>query len=253
MFGTVGRIASGNLSFLMALPGIALGAGLGAAVALPHLTFVQADSPLREPGFGGFAVLMVAAGFVGLAGAGIARTHRRAGLRVGQVLRASRWRTALAMMIIGILGGLLFATGSPWSYPTLLQQVGNLTLGQKAMFAPTMIIGPLAVLAGAITASALGGRFVLRAASGAQLGRSLVGGATMGFATILVPGGNDTLLLSALPSLAAHGAVAYLAMFGVQLSLYMIAGRWKNRNMRRDKRGATGRSDASSTARGKFA
>jgi len=186
MFGTVGRIASGNLSFLTALPGIALGAGLGAAVALPHLAFVQADSPLREPGFGGFAVLMVAAGFVGLAGAGIART-------------------AVAMMIIGILGGLLFATGSPWSYPTLLRQVGNLTLGQKAMFAPTTIIGPLAVLAGAITASALGGRFVLRAASGAQLGRSLVGGATMGFATILVPGGNDTLLLSALPSLAAHG------------------------------------------------
>jgi sulfur transporter len=123
--------------------------------------------------------------------------------------------------------------------------VGNLTLGQKAMFAPTTIIGPLAVLAGAITASALGGRFVLRAASGAQLGRSLVGGATMGFATILVPGGNDTLLLSALPSLAAHGAVAYLAMFGVQLSLSMVAGRWKNRNMRRGKRGTTGRSEAS--------
>jgi len=246
MFGTVGRIASGNLSFLTALPGIALGAGLGAEVALPHLAFVQADSPLREPGFVGFAVLMVAAGFVGLAGAGIARTHRRAGLRVGQVLRASRWRTAVAMMIIGILGGLLFATGSPWSYPTLLRQVGNLALGQKAMFAPTTIIGPLAVLAGAITASALGGRFALRAASGAQLGRSLVGGATMGFATILVPGGNDTLLLSALPSLAAHGTVAYLAMFGVQLSLSMIARRWKNRNMRRGKRCTTGRSEASS-------
>ncbi len=227
MFGTVARIALGNLSFLTALPGVALGAGLGTAVALPHLAFVQADSPLREPGFGAFAVLMVAAGFVGLAVVGIARTHRRAGLRVGQVLRASRWRTAFAMMIIGILGGLLFATGSPWSYPTLLRQVGNLTLGQKAMLAPTTIIGPLAVLAGAITASALGGRFVLRAASGAQLGRSLVGGATMGFATILVPGGNDTLLLSALPSLAAHGAVAYLAMFGVQLSLSVVAARWK--------------------------
>jgi hypothetical protein len=86
----------------------------------------------------------------------------------------------------------------------------------------------------------------LRAASGAQLGRSLVGGATMGFATILVPGGNDTLLLSALPSLAAHGAVAYLTMFGVQLSLSMIAGRWKNRNMRRGQRRTAGRSDASS-------
>src|SRR5271167_2978809 len=52
--------------------------------------------------------------------------------------------------------------------------------------------------------------------SRAQLGRSMAAGATMGFATILVPGGNDTLLLSALPSLAMHGAVAYLAMLSAK-------------------------------------
>ncbi len=234
IFGTVARIASGNLSFLTALPGIALGAGLGAVAALPHLAFVRADSPLREPSFGGFAVWMVAAGFAGLAVAGIVRKHRRAGLRVGQVLRASRWRTALAMMIIGLLGGLLFATGAAWSYLTLLRQVGNLTLGQEAMFAPATIIGPLALFAGAITAGALGGRFVLRSFSGAQLTRSFAGGATMGLATVLVPGGNDSLLLSALPSLAAHGAVAYLAMLAVQISLSVAAKRWKDREMHRE-------------------
>ncbi len=236
MFGTVARIASGNLSFLTALPGIALGAGLGTMAALPHLAFIRADSPLRGPSFGGFAVWMVAAGLVGLAVAGIARTHRRAGVRVGQVLRAARWRTALAMMIIGILGGLLFATGAPWSYPTLLRQLGNLTLGQEAMFAPATIIGPLALFAGAITAGALGGRFVLRSMSRAQLGRSLAGGTTMGFATVLVPGGNDSLLLSALPSLAVHAAVAYLAMLAVQISLSVAAKRWKDREMRRETR-----------------
>ena len=232
MFGTVARIASGNLSFVTALPGIALGAGLGTAVAFPHLAFVQVDSPLREPGLGGSVVLMVAAGFVSLAVVGIARTHRRAGLRAGQVLRASRWRTAIAMMVIGISGGLLFATGAPWSFPTLLRQVGNLALGQKVNFAPATIIGPLAVLAGAFTAAVLGGRLIVGTISMAQLGRSLAGGATMGFATILVPGGNDTLLLSALPSLAMHGAVAYLAMLGVQISLSVVAKGWKDRQLR---------------------
>ncbi len=216
MFGTVARIASGNLSFLTALPGIALGAGLGAAVAFPNLAFVQVDSPFRAPSFGGFTALIIAAVFVALAVLGIVRTHQRAGVTVGQVLRASRWRTAFAMMIIGILGGLLFATGAPWSYPTLLRQVGNVTWGQKAAFAPTTIIGPLAIFAGAI-----------------QLGRSLAGGATMGFATILIPGGNDSILLSALPSLAVHAAAAYCVMLAVQISLTLVATLWKVASMRR--------------------
>jgi uncharacterized membrane protein YedE/YeeE len=231
LFGTVARIASGNLSFLTVLPGIAFGAGVGAAVAFPHLASVQADSPLRESSFGGFAVLMVAASFVALAVVSIARTHQRAGVTLGQVLRASRWRSAVAMMIIGILGGLLFATGAPWSYPMLLRQVGLLTWGHETTFAPTTIVGPLALLAGAITAAALGGRFVLRTVNRVQLGRSLAGGATMGFATILVPGGNDTLLLSALPSLAMHGALAYVTMLTVQISLSLAAKRWKDRNI----------------------
>ena len=227
VFGTVARIASGNLSFLTALPGIALGAGFGTVSALPRLSFVSVDSPLSEPGIAPLAVLIVASGFACLALAGIARAHRRAGLRIGQVLRASRWRTSLAMMIIGVLGGLLFATGMPWSYPALLKQLGNLIWGQEVMFALPVIVGPVALFAGAITAGAAGGRFVLRPFVGVQLARSLAGGTVMGFATILIPGGNDSLLLSALPSLAMHGAVAYFAMLGVQIFLCTVSMRLK--------------------------
>ena len=48
----------------------------------------------------------------------------------------------------------------------------------------------------------------------------------------LVPGGNATLLLSALPSLARHGALAYLSMLSVQVSLAMVAKQWKQHNLR---------------------
>jgi hypothetical protein len=65
-----------------------------------------------------------------------------------------------------------------------------------------------------------------------QLGRSLIGGGIMGFAIILVPGGNATLLLSALPSLARHGALAYLSMLSVQVLLAMVAKQWKQHNLR---------------------
>ncbi len=63
----------------------------------------------------------------------------------------------------------------------------------------------------------------------------MAAGATMGFATILVPGGNDTLLLSALQSLELHGAVAYLAMLSVQISLSLAAKRRKDRQLRHHK------------------
>jgi hypothetical protein len=227
MFGTLSRIASGNLSFIAALPGIALGARVGTTIASPYLAFTL-RSPLREPSLGGFALLLLAAGLVGLTAAGIIRTHRRAGLHVGQVLRAARWRTSVAMTIIGVLGGLLFATGAPWSYSTLLR------LGEhhEASRAPATIVGPLGALAGALAAAALGGRFALRAPSGVQLGRSLIGGGIMGFAIILVPGGNATLLLSALPSLARHGALAYPSMLSVQVLLAMVAKQWKQHNLR---------------------
>jgi uncharacterized protein len=223
MFGTLWRITSGNLSFIAALPGIAFGARVGTTIASPYLAFTL-TSPLREPSLGGFALLLLAAGLVGLTAAGIIRTHRRAGLHVGQVLRAARWRTSVAMTIIGVLGGLLFATGAPWSYSTLLRVQGN-------TLATATIVGPLGALAGALAAAALGGRFALRAPSGVQLGRSLIGGGIMGFAIILVPGGNATLLLSALPSLARHGALAYLSMLGVQVSLAMVAKQWKQHNL----------------------
>jgi len=230
MFGTLSRIASGNLSFIAALPGIALGARVGTTIASPYLAFTL-RSPLREPSLGGFALLLLAAGLVGLTAAGIIRTHRRAGLHVGQVLRAARWRTSVAMTIIGVLGGLLFATGAPWSYSTLLRVLGNLTEHQEATLATATIVGPLGALAGALAAAALGGRFALRAPSGVQLGRSLIGGGIMGFAIILIPGGNATLLLSALPSLARHGALAYLSMLSVQVSLAMVAKQWKQHNL----------------------
>jgi hypothetical protein len=46
----------------------------------------------------------------------------------------------------------------------------------------------------------------------------------------LCSGGNDSLLLSALPSLAMRGAVAYFAMLGVQIFLCMVSMRLKQRN-----------------------
>jgi hypothetical protein len=232
VFGTVARTFSGNLAFLAALPGIALGAGLGVTLGLPLLRNTRTASPLSEPSLGGLALLVLAGAAVSTAVLRMVRSHRRANVGLGQLVRAARWRTSFAMMLIGVLGALLFATSGPWSYPNLMRQLGQLALGHGASFDTTTILGPLALMAGGATAALAGGRFVLRPLAAAQLVRSLVGGAGMGLAATLIPGGNDVLLLSALPSLALHGALAYAAMVLLQIVLLSAAKRWKLRGLR---------------------
>lgn len=229
VFGTAARTLSGNLSFFAALPGIAAGAGLGGSLGLPQLRASQVASPLHEPSLGGMVLLLVAVAIVVVALAGTIRSHSRAGLALGQIVRAARWRTSFAMLVIGVLGGILFAAGGAWSYPSLLRQLGNLAFGRPANFATATIIGPLALVAGGIIAALAGGRFALRAPRPVQIGRSALGGAMMGLAATLIPGGNDSLLLSAAPSLATHAPPALFTMLAVQVALLSIAKRWKDR------------------------
>lgn len=221
VFGTASRVLAGNMSFLSALPGMALGAGLGISLGLPHLRTMRVDSPLHEPNPAALAIVLLAVVLVAAILAGVVRRHRRSGASLHRVVRAARWPTWLAMVVMGATGGLLFATRSEWSYLSLMRLVGQITFGQPVEIGPASVIGPVALVVGGAASVLAGGVFVLRAFSVVQLARSLAGGAVMGFAATLVPGGNDMLLLSALPSLASHGVIAYSAMLGMQVLLLL--------------------------------
>jgi sulfur transporter len=232
VFGTASRALSGNISFFAALPGIAFGAGIIGSTSLLPRQINHMASPLHEPNIGALVLLLSAAAATVVTLFGIVRSHRVAGLRFYHVLRAARWRTSFAMMVIGTLGGVAFSVGGPWSYPSLLRQAGNLLFGRAAVFPPATIIGPLALLAGGSIAALAGGRFVFQSLNWLQVTRSFLGGLIMGLAATMIPGGNDVLLLSALPSLALQGAVAYPAMLLVQIILSMIRKQWKNQSSR---------------------
>jgi hypothetical protein len=70
----------------------------------------------------------------------------------------------------------------------------------------------LALIAGAVIAGLLARNFVLRRPNLAGLGRSLLGGTIMGFGGTLIPGGNDSLLLAAIPGGTLSGITAFLVM-----------------------------------------
>lgn len=225
IFGICARSTSGGLHFLFALPGIALGAALisqsGVLVPVPH----SALPVMAKPNFVSVTLYSIAVVLVGVSVLRITRAYGRGGLKVKKLLTAGRWRSSLAMAVIGVVGGLLNATGEPVGYPVMIRHTGAYLLGLSAVFTAPMVVGSFAVFAGAMFAALLGGRFALRWPQPLASVRCLIGGAVMGAAAALIPGGNDVMLLYAVPSLALNGIVAYVVMFATLIGLG-FAAKW---------------------------
>ena len=53
--------------------------------------------------------------------------------------------------------------------------------------------------------------------------RHLIGGTLMGAGAVLIPGGNDTLILDSLPGLSPHAIPAFVALlFGIGVTLLLM-------------------------------
>ena len=87
-------------------------------------------------------------------------------------------------------------------------------------------LSALTLFAGAIGEAALAGRFNMQRPNLQRALRCLAGGAVMGLGAALVPGGNDNLLLWAIPGLTGYGVVAYGLMLWVIVMAFMLAARW---------------------------
>ena len=210
--GTIGHLTRGRTDYLATVAGFVLGAL--AAIRLGIHPGPAMRSTLAMPGWrGGVAWVAFAAAIVPAAIAGLAQLRRR---RLGLVA---------AFALVGVCGGLLNATAGPWPYTTLLASVaGRIAMpGVAAPPAIALLCLP-AILAGGATAAWRAGRFALtrpRALPGAA---KLAGGAVMGLAAMLIPGGNDALLLSGLPSLGRSAWAAYPAMIVTVAALLSLRG-----------------------------
>lgn len=207
-FGSAGRLASGDVSFLLLIPGFVLGAlaalQLGVAVSLQELPM----SHVR-----GSALFMLVAALILFAVWRISTAWRAAptlGRGLGK-LSAPRWPPGLAMAAIAFSNVGLMLIVVAWPYTTLLLDV---SIG-RGMEVTLRIALALVFLAGAIVGAVSAGRFKLRGASISELGVRLGGGFVMGFGASLIPGGNDALVLLGLPLLQPTAIAAYAAMIAV--------------------------------------
>ncbi|WP_446653046.1 YeeE/YedE thiosulfate transporter family protein [Blastomonas sp.] len=213
LLGTLARIGQGEVRFL-ALPfGLALGfavadrpSGLAAGVALPN--------PLVLPSIEGalivflFAVMLIWA-------------WRRRGLKSRAQPAASRWPRAM-MLAMGLCGALLFSFAPQWTYSDAIHAI--VRRGGMQMQTDTRAFAPaIALLAGALVSGLLTRAFVFRAPTTVTLARSLAGGAIMALGGTLIPGGNDSLLLAAIPAASLSGITAY-AVMSATVMLVLAAG-----------------------------
>lgn len=224
--GTLAHLTGGHIRYLATVVGMVSGALVvqftGAASnqdALPKA------SPLEAPDL--FAVLFVVVLALCLAIA----LYRRVpqwwrGFREPGSARMGPYRSMLA---VGIFGGLLYALAGNWTYMAILSERAArlvdptiLPSGWPALFSA------MAVIFGGVTAAVRYGDFAIQRPRMIGLLRSLAGGMIMGASAAIIPGGNGTLLIHGLPSLAPHAIAAYAAMTAVLCICFGVIG-WLRR------------------------
>lgn len=191
-FGTLTRLATGDLSFLVTVGGIGLGADLAGRLS----QFVGAPAPIGE----GLVARPSLTGAVLLSLIAVLCLRRLPSLfdRSGGAART----VEMAFPIVGLSGGVLFALNGGWLYP-LAGDRGTLPLTVAVLSASTV--------GGAVLAAVCEGDFVLRAPWRSVPFR-LIGGVGMGLGSKLTPGGNTTLILQGIPAISPHAFVGYVVL-----------------------------------------
>jgi hypothetical protein len=213
---TLHRLADGELGMLATLAGFALGVsawpgmqGVFGSAGLSNL-----PSPwLRWPALAPWLLVLLLAWGAHRAWhlQGLAR--RSAGVPLRRRLLAPAYHLSAAAALMGLAGGLLYASQGAWSYTHWLRQAVLHLRGDAGV--PTawhgvLVLGLLVGMAASARQRGTMAWHGPRSAAGWL--RHLSGGALMGAGAAMVPGGSDTLLLSALPALTAAAALAFGAM-----------------------------------------
>lgn len=222
---TLHRLADGELGMLATLLGFAMGvllwalggAGLWANSSMigPGALKPLANPWTRWPALSPWVLLALALWALSRVAAllRLARTSTPASIR--QRLMAPRYHLTVSAALMGLAGGVLYATQGAWSYTNHLRtSVLHAWAGGHAPAITHSTLVFALVLGMVISAAQRGSVAWRRPLTAASWLRHIGGGVLMGAGAAMVPGGNDTLLLNTLPTLALPAIGTYLTMLG---------------------------------------
>jgi uncharacterized membrane protein YedE/YeeE len=211
VFGTFVQLTGGNLTYVATLLGMVLGATAARIALVNRVPQKNLPALAAMPSYwiaigGLLAILTVLTLVFDLRG----RERRPVSF-------------LLIAMVLGIGGGGLFATINGWEFAAVMIRA-SYHAWQLVPTGPTMIavLSTLSMVAGGVAAAISHNRFTWQAPRLLPSLASLGGGAMMGAAAVIIPGGNDGLLLSGIPALAPHAWVGFIAMLISMLVLLVI-------------------------------
>lgn len=227
---TLHRLADGELSMLATLLGLMLGVTLDLHLApwvgsARPLTWLQEPTlwqqwPAAAPWM--LVVLVLWAVNRALALRKLASKASHLPWRA-RALRPT-YPLVVSAALIGSCAGFLYTSQGAWSYTNHLRtSVLHLWTG-SATPPPGHALLVVALVVGMIGSAWQRGSLAWRwPTAPSQAVRHLMGGVLMGAGAALIPGGNDTLLLNTLPTLAIQAVIAYLALLtGIASVLWLM-------------------------------
>lgn len=225
-FSTLQRLADGELGMGFALSGMILGfLAMSQWLASLSQTSLQAIVPAFQ-WLSAWSILLLAALWLWTLRELVHLWRARSAMGgLLDCLLASKYRLSGAAAVLGIGGGALYVTHGAWTYTNFLRAetaswlgAGPPPVGQALLLA--------ALLAGMLFSSWHRGALRLRRPRLGELPLRLAGGFLMGLGGTLIPGGNDTLLLAAIPTFSPHAVAVYGALLaGVAATLSVM--RWR--------------------------
>jgi len=220
-YSTMARLVDGEGGMLASVAGFAL--GVAAFLAASDASWLARPSPapaglpaLVETAAGtSAAALLLPLALLGLLAAlEVLRLWRRrpsgSGLRA--LLLAPQYRLSTAALLIGLAAALLAFLAGPSGYSSTFGLLIEAGLGLREPPAAARWLVLAAVLAGMALSTLQRGSFRPDWRPRRAWLRNLLGGAFMGLGVALTPGGNDALILYALPGLSPHALPALAAM-----------------------------------------
>ena len=220
---TLQRLAEGDLWMLLTFAGLGTGILAWSALGLAHIHAVAA--PLVWPQLGHWGTVLLAVLWL-LALRELMRLWRSRPpqLPFWQLPNVPAYRLSTSALIIGVSGGLLYGLQGAWSYSSYLRS--SIESAHRHGIPPEHFQAWLfaALIAGMVLSALQRGSFRLRLDRGDNgLLQRYAGGTIMGFGAAMIPGGNDTLILTGIPTLSVWALGAYLALLlGIATTLAVM-------------------------------
>ena len=214
LLGSLSRLGDGEVRFLLIIPGLALGFWMAEVLrpGIEHafaLTDMMAALPIGQSARLAMAALVATALWLVWPWS----VHGP----------DQHWPIRWSMPLLGMVGGALFCLFPGWSYSDAIHSAVHEASSMKDVKLPPLAMACIAALVtGAMVSGLRNGRMPIRLPALSEGLRSFAGAFLMGLGGAFAGGGNDHLLLWALPHFVLSAVLAYAIMTGTIVLLIWL-------------------------------